>query len=70
MPNNPPSLQDFIELAQRTMASHGMTPKDSLAQSAGKMLQRLADSVPESVLAGKENSHEDMLQRCATHGLA
>jgi len=70
MPNNTPSLQDFIELAQCTMAGHGLMPKDSLAESAGKMLQRLADSGSESVLAGKENSHEDMLQRCAVHGLA
>jgi hypothetical protein len=70
MSDHPASLQDFIELAQHTMAGHGYAPADSLLQGAGKMLQRLADPVPSTVWADIETSHDEMLQRCAVHGPA
>jgi hypothetical protein len=70
MSDHPASLQDFIELAQHTMAGHGYAPAESLVQGAGKMLRRLADPVPATDWVGMEISHEDMLQRSAVHGPA
>jgi hypothetical protein len=68
------TLQDFTELAKQTLLGHGLAPADALVQSAGKMLQRLADPIstsPSSVsIANATLTHEDMLRRCASHDAA
>ena len=68
------TLQYFTELAKQTMVDHGLVPADALVQSAGKMLQRLADPITTSLSASSAPSstltHEDMLRGCASHGAA
>lgn len=74
MSDRAPSLQDFTELAKQTLVGHGLAPADVLVQSAGKMLQRLADPVmtapSSSSAAAVSLTHADMLRRCASHGAA
>lgn len=62
------SLQDFTDLAKQTLVAHGLSPADALVQSAGKMLQRLADST--TTTPSPTPTHEDMLRRCASHDAA
>jgi hypothetical protein len=68
------TLQDFTLLAKQTLVDHGLVPADALVQSAGKMLQRLADPIapfPSSSSAPSSTlTHEDILRRCASHGAA
>ena len=66
------SLQDFTDLAKQTLVAHGLSPADALVQSAGKMLQRLADptTTTPSSTASPTLTHEDMLRRCASHDAA
>ncbi len=63
-------LQDFIVLAQTTLSQHGVVAGDAALQSAGKMLQRLADPLPAPQVADSSLTHEAMLQRCASHDIA
>jgi hypothetical protein len=63
-------LQDFIVLAQTTLGQHGVVTGDAALQSAGKMLQRLADPLPAPQGADSSLTHEAMLQRCASHDIA
>jgi hypothetical protein len=67
-------LQDFTELAKRTLVEHGLVSTDAQVQSAGKMLQRLADPITTSPSSSSAPSstlnHEDMLRRCASHDAA
>ena len=68
------TLQDFTELAKQTLVEHGLAPTGAQVQSAGKMLQRLADPITTSLSASLAPSsaltHEDMLRRYASHDAA
>lgn len=68
------TLQDFTELAKHTLVAHGLAPAEAVVQSAGKMLQRLADpmstSPSSSPAPASTLTHDDMLRRCASHAAA
>ena len=65
------TLQDFTELAKQTLVEHGLAPTDAQVQSAGKMLQRLADPITTSPSAPSSTlTHEDTLRRYASHDAA
>ncbi len=74
MSDSAQTLQDFTELVKQTWVDQGFAPADALLQSAGKMLQRLADPITTSSSSvsavNSELTHEDMLRRCASHDAA